>query len=127
MTKAITTNQVVPSQAQKLAAELELLVRARFSVIQLISTEEHRAINILSQVARNRGQRLWIWSRTDGMISPAQKDPALVRLDGEKKDPAQALDWVLKCEDRSLIVLKNLHPYFKKQACFSSQGYCFKS
>jgi SpoVK/Ycf46/Vps4 family AAA+-type ATPase len=91
--------------------ELDTLVRARYPLVYLVTSEEQRLEAILIELAQGHGKALIGWSVTRGFQ----------RLDGEKgvpeegkepiKDPVAALAHVEKLAEPSLVVLKDFHPY----------------
>ena len=76
------------------------LIRARYSLIYLISSEEQRVEESLLRLARRRDMKLGVWSITRGMV---QKFGTL--KGGDVKDPIKALDYIAAQEGRGLFVL----------------------
>lgn len=90
---------------------LKTLILARFSLIQLITWEEERAIEALLNMAKNLNKGLRVWSCTRGLHSPhggekrVQKDELL--------DPIACLNYILDAEANSLFVLLDFHAFFQ--------------
>ena len=53
--------------AQGSIEELEILVRARYPVIYVVTWEEQRALEALAQIARRREKKLFVWSISRGI------------------------------------------------------------
>jgi len=89
--------------------ELDTLIRARYSLIYLVSWEEQRLDVILEDLAKGHGKTLCSWSITTGLrkMVGARWGAA---ADGSK-DPGDALRAILALPDPSLVVLKDFHPY----------------
>ncbi len=92
-------------------AEIEDLVRARYSLVQITSAEEARVEESLRKLCVEREMRLEVWSITEGFKT----------LHGgtgtrDVKDPMKALDHVLRGEGRALYVLRDFHPFLKEPA-----------
>lgn len=91
--------------------ELEHLVKARYPVIYINSSEEERveraigatreALNAKSAVKR----KLLYWSITEGFTGDQEFS--------DLRDPIKALDLLIKFEDSAIFVLRDFHPYLK--------------
>jgi AAA+ superfamily predicted ATPase len=87
--------------------ELDTLVRARYPLVYLVTSEEQRVEALLSDLARTHGKALLGWSVTKGFR----------RLDGAKgvpeagAGPAEALAALEKLADPTLVVLRDFHPF----------------
>lgn len=86
--------------------EVISLVRARYPLLYLSTYEEGRAMELLAEVGRSRGCRLFAWTRTQGVTEAGQ--PV-----GDVKDPAAILKWYEEQTEKSLLVLKDFHHYLK--------------
>jgi hypothetical protein len=102
------------SPRPKFVDELDVLVRARYPLVYLVTSEEQRLEAILGQLAEVHGKALLGWSVTAG----------LERLGGgrgapppdEAKEPLAALAAVAKLPEPSLVVLRDFHPYLSDPA-----------
>jgi hypothetical protein len=89
-------------------AELEVLIRARFPLIYLVSWEEERASQMLTRLAQKQGKRLFSWTLIQG-IRDEQSN-----AEGETtKSPEFALEFAQKVEEPSLFVFKDLHAHMQ--------------
>ena len=86
-----------------MAAELELLLRARYPLIWLVTAEERRAIELTCAIARTTGDAVAGWSSTWGV-----HDLPASPLAGAHKDPLALLEHVRKQERRTIWVLKDM-------------------
>ena len=91
--------------------EIEDLIRARYSLIWVVSHEEHRVEESLKKLCIEREMRLESWSITEGF-------KVLANGQGTRdvKDPMKAIDHVLRGEGRALYVLRDFHPFLKEPA-----------
>jgi len=92
----------------RFVADLDVLIRARYPLIYLVTWEEQRLDAILDETARRHGKALLGWSVTKG----------LRRLGGARtpapegaRDPVEALAAVEKLSEPALVVLKDFHPF----------------
>jgi SpoVK/Ycf46/Vps4 family AAA+-type ATPase len=89
--------------------ELEVLIRARYPIIYIVSWEERRVEESLRQVAARRRKKLYGWTVTKGVVSLDSLKP--VGVDPTAKDPVQALEYVASSRDSAIFVLKDFHPF----------------
>src|SRR6185503_6334545 len=94
------------------AGELDLLVRARYPLVYLVSWEEQRVDALLAELAGRHGKHLLDWSITRGLrrIGGARGS---MGVDGVA-DPVKVLQAVGKLSEPSLVVLKDFHPYLEE-------------
>jgi SpoVK/Ycf46/Vps4 family AAA+-type ATPase len=89
--------------------EVEDLIKARYPLMYLVSSEEARVEKLLKEIARNREMRLEVWSVTEGFKT---------LFGGQAKrdiyDPMKALEYVATGEGRGLYVLRDFHPFLKE-------------
>ncbi len=96
------------------ADRLELLVRARYPIVWLVSAEEGRVREIAAEVARRRSKKLWEWSVTTGL------SPAGTILQSQKgrsaatRDPLAALDEIVQQVEPAIFLLLDFHPYLAR-------------
>ena len=96
-------------QPPKFVQELEILVRARYPLIWLVSWEEQRLDSILQDLAARHGKSLWSWSVTRG-LRKMSGGRAAGPADNTREPPA-ALAAIEKLNEPALVVLKDFHPY----------------
>mgnify|MGYP001595810375 CR=1 FL=1 len=96
---------------RSMRTEVEDLIKARYSLLYVVSHEEARVEEALKKLCIEREMRLEVWSITEGF-------KVLANGSGTRdvKDPMKALDHVLRGEGRALYVLRDFHPYFKEPA-----------
>lgn len=91
--------------------ELDILIRARYPLLYLVSWEEHRVDTLLAEVARAHGKALFHWSITKGLRNMGGSRTA--PLPEDTRNPVDALVAVEKLAEPSLVVLKDFHPYLE--------------
>ncbi|MGA1824268.1 MAG: AAA family ATPase [bacterium] len=87
---------------------LELLIRARYPIIYIVSWEEKRVIHCLDTIIKknfNPPKEIICWSSTEGM---KENDRT---IDKECLTPDKALNHVMKAKDNALFVFKDFHAY----------------
>ena len=105
------TNGIPPFGGRnKVDAEIETLIRARYPIIYIISWEEKRVEDALRAIAASRGKKIYTWTITQGMgITPRMQDDAT-------RDPLAALDFIMESRDQAIFVLKDFHAYISDNA-----------
>ncbi|HEX9052474.1 MAG TPA: AAA family ATPase [Anaeromyxobacter sp.] len=94
--------------------ELDVLVRARYPLVYLVTSEEQRLEEILAELANTHGKALLGWSIARGFRREGGSKMA-AGLEGTK-EPLAALAAIEKLSEPSLVVLKDFHPYLQDPA-----------
>ena len=102
------------AQLRRVDKDIEHLMRARYPLIYILSSEEKRVEKSIADVlhAREREKsyktKIYTWSITEGVR--LGKEPQ-----GDSKDPLKALRFVVeaKHDERAVFILRDLHAYLK--------------
>jgi SpoVK/Ycf46/Vps4 family AAA+-type ATPase len=86
-------------------AMIEILIRARYPLIYVVSFEEARVEQCLKQITDSRKKQLFRWTITNGLEQP---DGSFIT---ELKDPIKILEYILQVDLNALFVLKDYHHY----------------
>ena len=113
----------VPAQAPKRKPvsvpvkmnELEVLIRARYPLIYVISWEEQRVMTQVSKIASKLGKNVFEWSITTGLVPAGASVQTQKHRDAATQDPLVALTNVIEHVDPALYVFKDFHPFLKGQ------------
>ncbi|NUM45261.1 MAG: AAA family ATPase [Anaerolineales bacterium] len=95
------------------AEELNILVRARYPILYILSWEERRIEKILGTVAEDRRKKLYGWTITDGLTRLDGYD--VTPFDSATRSPIRALEAIASSNESALFVLKDFHPYLDDQ------------
>ncbi len=88
--------------------ELDTLVRARYPLVWLVTSEEQRLEGILGELATRHGKSLVGWSVTRGF---RRLGGARTRPPEEVREPVAALQAIEKLTEPSLVVLEDFHAF----------------
>jgi SpoVK/Ycf46/Vps4 family AAA+-type ATPase len=91
---------------------LEHLIRARYSLVYLVTWEEDRARRLLIDLAASLKKSLFEWSITDGlrnMDGQSQSNPDRRRT----REPLAVLNEILQSDASAIYVLKDFHAYLE--------------
>lgn len=91
--------------SKKNCNDLEILIRARYPIIYIVSWEEERVEEAMKTIAFHLKKNLLIWTSTKGFTR------AETLIQNSTRDPAYALSFILNAPDHTLFVLKDFHPY----------------
>jgi len=88
--------------------EISTLIRARYSIIYIVSWEEARITLTLNNITAESEKRLLIWSTTEGF-----KDISGKAIDAAATDPYAALNFIVEYSRPAVFLLKDFHPFMK--------------
>lgn len=88
--------------------ELTLYLRARFTLIVLVTQEEERVLQLIKNVCKQRRQMGLTWDIADGFQMLTDGLPP-----SPARDPLTALEQIAKSNDNVLFVLKDFHEFWK--------------
>ncbi len=108
------------AQLRRVDKDIEYLLRARYPLIYILSSEERRVEKAIHDVLQRREQeaiekkkppqktKIFAWSVTEGFKLGGE-------VQGDSKDPLKALRFVLeaKKDERAVFILRDLHPFQK--------------
>jgi len=86
--------------------EVEDLIKARYPLIYVVSSEEARVEKSLREFALKKERKLAAWSITRGFVTLAGDHRG-----GDVKDPLKALDHIAGVEGKAIFVLRDFHAY----------------
>ncbi|HEY2588915.1 MAG TPA: AAA family ATPase [Tepidisphaeraceae bacterium] len=91
--------------------ELEVLIRARYPIIYVISWEEERVEKQLAQIAAARNKKFHVWTYTQGIVRYGAEPQRTKSGSGSTTDPLSALDAVLQHVEPAIYLFKDFHPF----------------
>jgi ATP-dependent 26S proteasome regulatory subunit len=89
--------------------ELNILIRAKYPILYIVSWEERRIEQTLRLVAGQLRKKLYGWSITDG-LRPLDGYDGMV-TDTSSCSPLRALDIISASQESAIFVLKDFHPF----------------
>lgn len=93
--------------------ELEMLIRARYPVINVVSYEEQRVLAHVQRIAERREKKVYTWSFNTGVIPAGLTEQSARRTDPQTRDPLAALDRVIGNIEPAIFVFFDFHPYWE--------------
>jgi len=112
--KEVAEDVLRQAQLRRVDKDIEHLMRARYPLIYILSSEERRVEESIKRVLdareKEKGYRtkIYTWSVTEGVKLGAEQQ-------GDSKDPIKALRFILdaKKDERAVFILRDLHAFQK--------------
>jgi hypothetical protein len=96
------------------AQEIEVLIRARYPILYVVSPEELRVQGVLLDIAHRLQKKVFEWSVTTGLVPAGTSIQVQKNRSAPTKDPLLALDQVIDQVDPAIFVFKDFHPFLTK-------------
>lgn len=96
------------------AQELDTLIRARYPIIFIVSSEEMRLQNVVVEVAQKRQKKVFEWSYSTGIVPAGTSIQSQKHRNAATKDPLLALDQVIEQVEPAVYIFKDFHPFLTK-------------
>ncbi len=90
--------------------QVDQLIRARYTLLYVMTWEEERARSLLSQIADKQQKVMFEWSITDGLrrvVGPRSENAEGTRT----REPVGVLNTILQSDTSAIYVLKDFHQY----------------
>jgi len=94
--------------------DLETLIRARYPILYVISSEEMRVQNLVIEIARKRQKKAFEWSYSSGIVPAGTSIQSQKHRNAATKDPLAALDQVIEQVEPAIFIFKDFHPFLTK-------------
>jgi ATP-dependent 26S proteasome regulatory subunit len=95
------------------AREIEVLIRAKYPILYVVSWEERRVEEAVSKVCSGLTRSLHIWSVTQGMRPPVQRPGGPATRASGLPGELEALAQVHEAPEGTVFLLRDFHPYMK--------------
>jgi SpoVK/Ycf46/Vps4 family AAA+-type ATPase len=94
--------------------EIEVLIRARYPLIALITWEEERVETELAEFVKKLNKKLFCWSVIRGLYPQGESAQSQKRaLPRNTTDPLEALEEIVRLVDSAVFLFKDFHPYLR--------------
>lgn len=94
--------------------EIETLIRARYPILYIISSEEMRVQQLVVEIAKKRQKKVFEWSYSTGIVPAGTSIQSQKHRNAATKDPLAALDQVIEQVEPAIFVFKDFHPFLTK-------------
>jgi ATP-dependent 26S proteasome regulatory subunit len=97
--------------------ELDVLIRARYPIIYVVSWEEERVERSLREIAAARNKNLFVWTITQGIVKSGADTQHTKSGSGNTTDPLAALDAVVHQIEPAIYLFKDFHRFTDDERC----------
>ncbi len=96
------------------ALEIETLIRARYPILYILSSEEARVQSLVLGIAQKRQKKVFEWSVTTGIVPAGTSIQSQKHRTAPSKDPLVALDQVIDQVEPAIFIFKDFHPFLTR-------------
>lgn len=97
------------------SCEVETLIRARYPILYIQSSEEVRLQSVIGEIAQRRQKQLYEWSCSTGLVPAGQSIQISKARNSSTREPLPALDFVVDHAEPAIFIFKDLHPFLTRQ------------
>ena len=90
--------------------EIDVLIRARYSLLYVVSWEERRVLAALREIVVGQEKRFYTWSETMGLRG-GEQHLTEGAADPRTRDPVKVLDTIRTAAEPAVYVLKDFHVF----------------
>jgi hypothetical protein len=108
------TFRVANAERMNFAQEFETLIRARYPILYIITSEEVRVQELVVRIAQQRQKRVLEWSYSTGIVPAGTSIQSQKSRNSSTKDPLLALDQVIDQVEPAVYIFKDFHPFLTK-------------
>ena len=98
----------------KFHEDVETLIRARYPILYILTSEEMRAQNVIVEIGRKRQKKVFEWSCSTGIVPAGTSIQSQKSRHPSTKDALAALDQVIEQVEPAIYVFKDFHPFLTK-------------
>jgi ATP-dependent 26S proteasome regulatory subunit len=113
-----TAKRIRPrSECASAQLELDVLIRARYPIIYVLTWEEERVERCLREIAAARKKNLFVWTITQGITKSGADTQQSKSGSGNTSDPLAALDAVIHQIEPAIYLFKDFHRFTDDERC----------
>jgi hypothetical protein len=94
--------------------ELETLIRARYPLLYIISSEELRVQSVVLEIAKKRQKKAYEWSSSTGIVPVGTSIQSQKHRQNPTREPLAALDQVIEQVEPAIFIFKDFHPFLTR-------------
>jgi hypothetical protein len=97
-----------------LQTEIETLIRARYPILYIITSEEMRVQEVLVDIAAKRQKKVFEWTCSAGLVPAGASIQSQKGRNSATKEPLAALDLVIDQVEPAIFLFKDFHPFLTR-------------
>jgi hypothetical protein len=94
--------------------EIETLIRARYPILYVITSEEMRVQEVLLDIAARRQKKVFEWTYSSGIVPAGASIQSQKGRNPATKEPLAALDLVIDQIEPAIFLFKDFHPFLTR-------------
>src|SRR5664279_5973461 len=94
--------------------EIEILIRARYPILYVITSEEMRVQKLLVEIAAGRQKKVFEWTYSSGIVPAGASIQSQKGRNPATKEPLAALDLVIDQVEPAIFLFKDFHPFLTR-------------
>src|SRR6266542_460008 len=94
--------------------EIETLIRARYPLLYLVTSEEMRVQSMILAIAQKRQKKVFEWSYSTGILPAGTSIQSQKQRNAATNDPLAALDQVIEQVEPAIYLFKDFHPFLTR-------------
>jgi SpoVK/Ycf46/Vps4 family AAA+-type ATPase len=94
--------------------EIEILIRARYPILYVITSEEMRVQEVLLAIAARRQKKVFEWTYSSGIVPAGASIQSQKGRNPATKEPLAALDHVIDQVEPAIFLFKDFHPFLTR-------------
>jgi SpoVK/Ycf46/Vps4 family AAA+-type ATPase len=94
--------------------EIETLIRARYPILYVLTSEEMRVQRLIEDIAAKRQKKVFEWSYSTGIVPAGTSIQSQKHRNAATRDPLAALDQVIEQVEPAIFIFKDFHPFLTK-------------
>ncbi|MCM2322788.1 MAG: AAA family ATPase [Oligoflexia bacterium] len=92
--------------------DIDVLIRARYPLLYLLTHEEARLESLIHKIAENQKKKLYSWTATRGLVQVYSPEPSLAKAEKQQlNDPVELISHIGSSGESALYLLKDFHPF----------------
>lgn len=104
-------NPTPPSATPAQPAELEILIRARYPLLYVVTWEEERAMKEIHRIGDSLGKKLFDWTISNGLTRYRAGIDAKTEGRKDTRDPIICLREILAASEPTIFILRDFHEF----------------
>ncbi len=96
------------------STELETLIRARYPILYLVTSEELRLEQVVLEIATRRQKKVFEWSCSTGIVPAGASIQSQRHRNSATKEPLVALDQIIEQVEPAIFIFKDFHPFLAR-------------
>jgi len=98
----------------QIAHEIETLIRARYPLLYIVTSEETRVRDLVQEIATRRQKKAYEWSYSTGLTPAGTSIQSQKTRNSPTKDPLLALEQVIDQVEPAIYLFKDFHPFLTR-------------